>query len=349
MYLMLKDYPVMQFEIDGYIDIIDNSKLPYSLKDYIHSTADVPFKVALNDLIAVKEYLLSRTFSSNRDQLKPLLEAAGLSVSCDNENKLEIVLLSRALSMTDSYWLKYDTENIKFEEVNLRKNKLSDIMFDISILGKKIMLPFNLILPDLSTSGMFRKTWCKNNDEIILRKSDRTPDYKHVKAEVKASEILDTTNISHVKYNLYSRDGILASECLCLSNDNISLISAKEIKLWCEHIGQDFIEFLELNYLEDFSKMCVIDYILANTDRRLNNWSFLIDNNTNNIIGIAPLYGYNQALIADDFYTNVDGLIYEVTGLSMFESAKKYFETSHLKISGTLPTKCLERLRKLMN
>lgn len=348
MYLMFKDYPVMQFEIDGYINIIDNSKLPYSLKDFIHSTTTVPFKTALNDLIAVKNYIVSRTFSSNRDNLKPLLESAGFLSGCDEENKLNVALSTRALSLTDCYWLKDDAEDIKYKDVNLRNKKLSDIMFDVSILGKKMFFPVDVVLPDLSTSGNFRKIWCKKDNDFVLRKTDRTPDYKHVKAEVKVSNILDNSNVNHIKYNLFSKDGILMSECSCMTTDNISLINAEEIKLWCEHIGQDFIEFLELNYLEDFSKMCVIDYILANTDRHINNWGFLIDNNTNNIIGMAPLYDHNQALIADNFYTNVDGLTYETTGLNMLDTAKKYYKSSNIIIRGELPDKCLQRYKNLL-
>lgn len=84
---------------------------------------------------------------------------------------------------------------------------------------------------------------------------------------------------------------------------------------------------------QHFAQMVVIDYLLSNTDRHLENFGFLVDNRTNTIIDMAPLYDHNQALIADVLGNNVSDLLYEPTGLSLSDSARKYFADAGITIN----------------
>jgi len=132
-----------------------------------------------------------------------------------------------------------------------------------------------------------------------------------------------------------------------MSDDDISFVEAEYVKQWCSHTGQDFLGFVLRTIGDGFSKMVVCDYLFGNTDRHINNWGFLVDVNTNELLGVAPLFDHNQALVAFGMGTDVDGLVYEPTGKTMFESAKKYYGMSGLEISG-LPgffRKRLDRLR----
>ena len=347
MILMQKDYPVMETDLESYIRVIDNSKLPYSLKDYVETTNTKDFKKAIKDISLVRDFFASRTLSISRDNAKALLNVSNFPQNLNTEQKLEIVKYCKGLSMSDSYWIKENDENLEYKDISLRKCKLSEIMFDISIGGKHIKINKELTIPDLTTAGMSRKTWQRKNGEIVLIKSDRTTGFINTNAEVQVSEMLDKTNVDHVQYKLSQIGDIVVAECKCIANDDVSLVDAEEVKFWCFHQGIDFMEYIKENFPEDFAKMCVIDYIFANTDRHINNWGFLIDNNTNNIIGMAPLYDHNQALVADIFNTNIDSLIYDPTNTTMLEAAIKYFPQSNLEINCDLPPKCKERLEKL--
>ena len=49
----------------------------------------------------------------------------------------------------------------------------------------------------------------------------------------------------------------------------------------------------KLGYINELSDMLVVDALILNTDRHLDNFGFLIDNDTGIIIGTAPLYDHN--------------------------------------------------------
>lgn len=56
------------------------------------------------------------------------------------------------------------------------------------------------------------------------------------------------------------------------------------------------------------------DYMFLNIDRHLENFGFLVDNKANQIVDMAPLYDYNQALVADVLENDISDLLYELTG-----------------------------------
>ena len=58
--------------------------------------------------------------------------------------------------------------------------------------------------------------------------------------------------------------------------------------------------FCEIGSELQFRKMMVIDSLIFNVDRHLNNFGVLIDNDTLAIKGMAPIYDLNLSLFGDD-------------------------------------------------
>ena len=97
-------------------------------------------------------------------------------------------------------------------------------------------------------------------------------------------------------------------------------------------------------YKEPFANMVVADYVTANTDRNVDNWGFLVNNETNDIKGFAPLYDLNQSLVADEFGTDINDLVYEPTKDTFLNSIRKWAQHSTLDFDKQdLPEKCKER------
>ena len=333
MYLMNGDKKVLWFDNDyTTIKVLDNDFLPYSLKDYVKDSYSLSFKQAVFNIDILKDFFLNRILLMNRENTKAILLSAGMPQSNKSADKLKIVEACRALSMGDNFWIQRDDENLSFSDVNLRKATISDIVFDITILGKISSVSTDILTSALTTKGMFPKTFINENDEIYLIKTDTLTGTPLTKAELQVSDILDTSNVNHIQYFEEQRKNILFAKCKCYADNNYSVVDATIIKEWCAHTSRDFLTFVWDNFKEDFAKMCVIDYVLANTDRHMDNWGFKVDNATNTIIGIAPLFDHNQALIADAFETNIDTLMYQPTNMTMFETAKKYFSMANLKI-----------------
>ena len=63
-----------------------------------------------------------------------------------------------------------------FEDVCLRKHKLSEKSYDIAILGHHISATREELTPDLSARGMFPEFWHRENDSVYLWKSDQIQD-----------------------------------------------------------------------------------------------------------------------------------------------------------------------------
>lgn len=347
MYLMNGEKPVMWFSFeDEQIEVIDNDFLPISLKDFV-KTSDFSSKETMKksfaDLSAVKDFFLSRLLSFSKTESKAILHSQSFHQSNKVDDRIKIVLACQSLSMIDNFWTKPDDSGQMFKDVNLRSKHLRDAAYPISILQMPISATREEIQPDISALGMFPKTWYREPGHICLWKTDNTRGNINVTAECRASEILDKTNIEHVRYSQFERDGHLFSRCECIATDELSIVDGYAVKDWCDHTGRNFLAYLEALNIEKFSQMCVSDYFLANTDRHLGNIHFFIDNKTNTVLDFTPLLDFNQALIADEFGVSVDDQIYDVTGRPMLETAVKYYGTSNIEFS-SLPGKCEERL-----
>ena len=343
------DIAVLRYIMDDfYIEVLNNDFLPFELKDYIKTT-NVPSKEAMRYMDVFKDFLVGRTLNLSQENAKAILNSVNLPQSFKTSERLKIVEACSALTMTDNFWITDDDDNRKFSEVNLRNHHLGDAAYPISILGKTISVCKDIMEPDISTDGMFPKTWYRASDSIELWKTDIHVDNINTRVEKQSSDLLDLTNVSHVKYGIFERDGRLITKCTCLANDDVSLVDGYSFQDWCSHTNRDMVGYLEENFLVDFSRMCVIDYLIANTDRHIGNINLCIDNSTNKVIKLAPLFDHNQALIPDLIGTDIDDLIYPPTGLSMLHSAVKYFKSANLRIEiEKFPVACQERYKKVL-
>lgn len=75
----------------------------------------------------------------------------------------------------------------------------------MSILGHVISVSKEILKPDISTQGMFAKTWNRSETGVELWKTDRTSSNINTRAEIRVSEILDTTSVAHVRYRELKR------------------------------------------------------------------------------------------------------------------------------------------------
>jgi hypothetical protein len=319
-YLMNGDRAVLLFDLDEmYLQVLNNDFLPYALKDFIQTTDASDLRKSLRDISVLKDFQSMKT-----------------------EDRLKIVFACRGLSMTDNFWIKEENEGLTFAVANLRKHKLSEYSYQVAILGKYISATASELKADLSSLGMFPKYWERREDGVYLLKTGKEP--LTVKAELLSSKILDHVGANHLSYRKEERDGLTFAVSKCMATDRISLVSAQSVLDWCIHTKRDFHSFFDT---EDFANMCVADFCLGNPDRHFENWDFFVGNETNEIIGLAPLYDFNQALIIDwADKGNLEELIYEPTGLTFEETFRLYAEKATLDFSGITDIPLPEGARK---
>ena len=108
------------------------------------------------------------------------------------------------------------------------------------------------------------------------------------------------------------------------------------------------MDYIHTYFEQDFAGMVLCDYLFAYSDRHINNWGFLVDADTNEILSLAPLFDHNQALIAFELHTEqtFDELVYDPTGKVMLESALTWLPYADAIFSG-LPDYLQKRLENL--
>ncbi|MCD7862241.1 MAG: hypothetical protein LUG61_01700 [Lachnospiraceae bacterium] len=287
--LMLKDEPVL--EVDNYnCRILDYDRLPVSLRYH-----DVNYDDAMHYWTRSRCISMSRTYAKN-------LAALYHGIRHDSYSMAKLYHFA---TLTDSYWMKDEVENLKWKDVSLFDNPFDKQISRTALTGEytDISLPYGrLHTPETTTQGMSAKCWVKENSGIYL--------YKIGRKEIAASEILTQLNIPHVDYTEadpnvlaeIARDkkireietaGEIVARCPLITSEDISIVTWEDLQVGC-----DRNDITPIKYIENepaYKQMQIADYILGNSDRHEQNWGFFMDNNTGRITGFCPLMDHDHA------------------------------------------------------
>lgn len=307
---MLQDKKVLYFDFDDFVvKEINSNLLPYSLRGQIQKSSNM--KDILHNVQIIKERLAQRVLSLSRSNAKQIYAMFQIPQRQDLETRLKVCMNCKGVSITDSYWVK-DKDNEKFSDVNIRTNSFKEIL-DVALYGYNPTITMNMICPDLTTQGLFRKAWIRDDKELYLLKSDNTIDNVNTRMEVLASKILEcfSNKISCVSYSGRMRNTtsgkIYVDKCKNFVDEKYSFVEAWELLEYTRNHGISYIDYF--NQFEHSCDIAVLDYILVNTDRHLQNYGYLMDNKSGIIIGLAPLFDFNCALVADYFNRSAEDTI----------------------------------------
>lgn len=350
MYLMCgeKEIAFFDFENDRY-EVYDENLLPYSLRgkfSNIPSGADEITKkeVMRQNYHIMEEFLAKRVLSLDRKNAKKLYNAYKFSQSQDNGTKAKIALVCKALSMTDSYWINDDNKSFKWEEINVRTNKLNKIVSNIMLFGKSLTATGLPHTPELTGKGNYAQAWVRKNDGLWLYKCATSEKTDEAKIEASVSKILDCFNVPHVEYkyiNLFQKEdpgkNIPSTKCRNMSNEDYCMVPAEDVYTYCDRNGLDYNEFVLSIDTESIDKMNIVDYLISNADRHSLNWGFYMSNETGDLLCCHPLFDHNNAFDKQNM-KDKDG------GESLvFEGSKQKYAVIGMKRTGLECTKPLRR------
>lgn len=352
MYLMLKNTEILYFDLDDYVvNVIREELLPFCLRSNIRPV--VGMKDILHNIQAVKSYLSSRVLSLSRDNAKQIYAAFQIPQLDSIDNRVNICVNCKGVSIQDSYWVKKDNEQVDWDNINIRQNKLSDII-DLSLTGFSPSITTNSICPELTTKGLYRKGWIHINNSLYMLKSDKTNDYVNTKMEILASDILacfsnrleSITYVSDIKYTK-SGEKAFVSICKNFVEEKYSFVEAWEAMEYCSRIGVNFREYCLSKWSSLFACIPVLDYIIINTDRHTQNYGFLMNNTTGEIEKIAPLFDFNCALVADYFKIDATETLSQMfnTADTLKDLAYEYLPFTNMKFDAMLFSKLSTRRR----
>ncbi len=205
------------------------------------------------------------------------------------------------LSVNDSYWIvKKDFEG-KFANYNLYDNRFNESLSLVAWTGNQSSIRAFTPSPELTTNGMFAKTWRLQNDRLWLYKAGMegfSNSGREPYCEAYAYQIGKAMGLDIVPYRLEKWQGKLACVCPIFTSKAISYMPiGRLVPSGGMQAVADFYKQLGADCYEQFCSMVVFDALIANEDRHFGNFGVLIDSYTNQILGPAPLFDHGFSLL----------------------------------------------------
>ncbi len=283
-------------------DVFNINFAPIILKNAYQSNEDL--KVSLS------EWFKGRGIPSWRDDLDLLL--AKLNISTPTE------LLDKAfgLSLSDQYWIKPFDSKIEYKDINFFEHDFEDSEFTNATFSndRESNTKISLISPNNTTDGRLKKTWIIENGKRYLLKGGYKNEVMQPFNEVLATMICNRLGFKHIPYTIDVVKDKIVSKCECFINKDTELVSAYQIlhnNCDKDKAYETYINLLESkgisNAREEIENMFILDFIMLNEDRHLNNFGIIRNVESLNWIETAPIFDTGQSLNILDY--NDDELI----------------------------------------
>ena len=280
---MNKNFPIFTCNMEnGMIteigEVLDEKHLPIILQD---APLDRPHANA---------WLKSRKIPDNRD---------GLKMARRDFPKFE--MYHHMFSLSDQYWFQYKKTET-WEKLNYFTNDFSEEVGRIFFEPWTVDTPRES--PDLTTNGVLKKRWIRENGITKLIKAGSKNGGQNPISEVLSSMTLEQMGIiPFVKYSLYI-DGLQIC-CICdnFINENTEFVPFehiynKEKRGEQESIYSHTVKMAEKYGIENakdyIDRMIAADHFICNTDRHLGNFGFIRDVETGKL-EFAPLFDCGSA------------------------------------------------------
>ena len=236
-------------------------------------------------------WLTRRIVPRNRRNIEELMAWIGLS----SRNVKGIIELCRGLSLNDVYWVVPDGCEDSWKDFNLYENDFSNAIAQMAFSG--VGPDFReqwTSSPEFTTNGMLAKCWRRIDGNVLLYKSGTEGASNtgfEPYSEFYASQIAEAMGLGHVAYGLSRFKGRLCSTCPLFTSDRYGYVPAGRVVSRDEALADP-----------RFADIFFFDAVIFNTDRHMGNFGYLVDNDTNEIVGAAPIFdnGYGLFSLALD-------------------------------------------------
>jgi hypothetical protein len=228
----------------------------------------------------------------NADKVRRLARGARLE---------DMIETTKSLSLMDDFWIVGANENLFWNDCNLFKNRFSKLVEETAFTGSSDEVNMLSFSPEFTTNGMLLKAWRRLDGKIYLHKAGtfgfaNTGNEPY--SEFYASQVATRLGLNHVDYTLSMWKGILCSVCELFTSERLSFIPASRLYKDTYLVTELFKMDRRSELYNSIMDMVVFDDIIGNTDRHLNNFGVLQDNDTlilDNKIG--PIFDNGVSLL----------------------------------------------------
>lgn len=287
-----RDLPLVRFQV---VSNLRDPEVKITWHDETR-TALLPLDLTLTDA-GLARWLKHRTIPRNRAFVNAFLAKCGLSIN----RPLDIISVSKGLSLNDCFWVVPEDFTGTFAQNNLYDNRFNTVLSYIAFTGFGSSCRTSLhSSPEFTTTGMLPKCWRRVQNTVQLYKgatSGASNTGFEPYSEFYAAQIAQVMGLNHIQYTLRKWKGILCSTCDLFTSKEFSYIPVgrlvtsggfSAVTAYYHSLGDEF--------LAELTDMVVFDAVICNTDRHYGNFGFLIDNSQNQIAAPAPLFDHGNSL-----------------------------------------------------
>ena len=274
-YEILSGNTVVAIWQDGNLIVKNDNLLPMYLKKI--SNADM--------------WLETRAIDSHRANSRLLKKALRLAEKDD----VSTVAHVNAATITDNYWIRAIGSDLTYDDIKFSDDYFSNLALKGNYDSFNRAASSNKSrTPELTNTGSFEKCWKLRNGKWWM--------YKRANHSEMFSELFVYELGLALGFNMavYERgDGYIKS----LDFTNSASVNFEPASTFMGD-NEDYIDVVKTlknicpEVIPDYIRLIFMDTIVANPDRHTNNFGLLRDIETGKIIGFAPNYDNNMALIA---------------------------------------------------
>ena len=235
-------------------------------------------------------WLARRTVPKHRHYIQMMLGNLGIM----QKDTRAIIEMCKGLSLNDVYWVVPDGFSGAWKDFNLYDNPFSKTLAVMAFTGG-FRGEFNpareeTTSPEFTTNGMLAKCWRRRDEGVFLYKGGTEGAANagfEPYSEFYAAQIAEAMGLDHVAYGLEKFKGRLCSTCPLFTSDKYGYVPAGRVVSRDEALADP-----------RFADIFFFDAVIFNTDRHMGNFGYLVDNDTNEIVGAAPIFDNGYGLFS---------------------------------------------------
>lgn len=228
----------------------------------------------------------------------------------------ELEILNLGLGMCDCYWFQPADRNYKWEDINFYDNgfgtEIGRMLINATNNTPKSLKTPNTILP-----GECPKMWARFNNTNYLVKGCRTYNGKKTEIcnEVFASLMASKLGINTAEYYLLRSNGVTDFCCTpnFISNSSTDFVTFEQLAKEPNTFGKNgVLRFLKEHNLQNYlNQLIIIDYLIGNYNRTLDDIGFLVNADTMEFVTTAPIFDYEESINTNMSDEDISGIFNE--------------------------------------
>ena len=297
--LMHKGVPVAEIRLDETTGLIQKTGTVWEEK---HLPTGIKVQNGIPDRKSINEWWMERSIPASRSGVREALETLGIS------DTKTLLIRCYGLSLSDQYWVRPANSDLTWERINFFTNDFSEDIGDILFGANKMSNAIDFSSPDNTSDGNLKKRWRIIDGKRCLIKGGSNPYRQQPLNEVIATKIMKRLGIPCIPYTLIWNKGAPYSVCSDFVDENTELVSARNIIRTQEQseditLYQHFVNCAEKlgipGVVPFLDRMIVLDYIILNEDRHLNNFGAIRKAQTLEWQGMAPIFDSGNSFDCD--------------------------------------------------